>query len=251
MSAHEKELARYPRTPGVVTSDGVGSARPLGWIRATLARRSPSGSPSLRRQAALRVHSAHAAAVDCCSLPVVAAPAKNGKNRWSGVRTARSSGVRREMRTGVRCAPHTSVGVNARKHIDGRSRAGRGLDGQIAAVLAIHGHGQGRCRCGELVHLRQAPTGAAAGEAFSGCDRILHWRVAENGSPILPILLVPYPPLHMAKHAQARGAGAMRPSSGHGRPADVTSLTFTPPITYRKLFHPLNSNRYKTHMLLM
>ena len=123
------------------------------------------------------------------------ARAKNGESRWSGVRTASSSGVRREMRTGVRCAPRTSVGVNARKHIRGRGRAGRGLDGQFAAVLAIRGHCQRRRCCAELVHLRHAPTGAASGEAFSGCDRILHRRGRKNGSPILPILLyrtIPY-----------------------------------------------------------
>ena len=42
-----------------------------------------------------------------------------------------------------------------------------------------------------------------------------------------------------------------RLSQGHGSPVNVTSLTFTPRITYRKLFHVLNSNCFITSDLLM
>ena len=53
-------------------------------------------------------------------------------------------------------------------------------------------------------------------------------------------------PLYLSLSLRAWDCGL---SSGQGPPLDLTSLTFTPLITYRKLFHPLNSNRYKPHVI--
>ena len=57
----------------------------------------------------------------------------------------------------------------------------------------------------------------------------------------------PHPNAPPPTHAQAPCASES--SSGQGPPVDLTSLTFTPPITYRKLLRPFNSNRYITPKL--
>ena len=63
-----------------------------------------------------------------------------------------------------------------------------------------------------------------------------------------------YPPVGPVSKCQILadpGAPTIGLSSGQGPPLDLTSLTFTALITYKKLFHPFNSNRYITYVLIM